>query len=116
MHDEREVDVEPARALDALTVGPRAQCADGTDVRPSQQVALDPDDGVVGVVGTTRLRIEEGKFPGPEASVDASPGDDGRAKLRGDCATANHEPVRQQRCRRQRRADQLPTVSAGWHG
>src|SRR5204862_7920984 len=30
--------------------------------------------------GTTRLRIEEGKFPGPEASVDASPGDDRRRR------------------------------------
>ena len=69
MDDEREIDVEPAGAPHALAVWPGTHCADGTDVRPVEQITLEAQDGVVRVVGAACLRIEGAEFPGPEASV-----------------------------------------------
>ena len=76
MNQDREIDIESSRALDAPAVGPRAHGADGTDVRPVEQVVLDSDDGVVGVVGAARLRVEDAEFPRSKAAVDPSPRDD----------------------------------------
>src|SRR5712691_5208086 len=65
MDDGREVDVEPARALDALAAGSGVECPDGADEGPVEEVALDPHDGVIGVVRTAGLRVEEAELPRP---------------------------------------------------
>src|SRR5207247_2260581 len=49
--DEREVDVQAPRSLHTLATGSCVERADRPDVRPVEQVVLDPNDRVVGLVG-----------------------------------------------------------------
>src|SRR5712691_7527285 len=75
--DEREVDVQPARALDALAARSGVERPDGADVGPGEEVVLDTHDGVVGVVASAGLRIEEADLPRPEPPVHSATGQDG---------------------------------------
>jgi len=60
--DEREVDVESARPLDALAARSGMKRPDGADVGAIEQVVLNTHDGVVGVVRPASLRVEEAEL------------------------------------------------------
>ena len=63
--DEREIDVDPACPLDALAARFGVERPDGADVGALEKVVLDPHDGVVGIVRTAGLRVEEAELPRP---------------------------------------------------
>src|SRR2546430_5344778 len=56
--DEREVDVHASRSLHTSATGSCVERADRPDVRPVEQVVLDPNDSVVGLVCPAGLRVE----------------------------------------------------------
>src|SRR5438105_8792354 len=77
MDDEREVDVQAPRSLYTLATGPRVERADRPDVRPVEQVVLDPNDSVVGLVcPPPGLRVEDTDPPRPEPPVEPAPRQD----------------------------------------
>src|SRR5205814_7972656 len=77
MDDEREVHVQAPRSLYTLATGPRVQRADRPDVRPVEQVVLDPNDSVVGLVcPPPGLRVEDTDPPRPEPPVEPTPRED----------------------------------------
>src|SRR5437870_3003637 len=77
MDDEREVDVQAPRSLYTLATGPRVERADRPDVRPVEQVVLDPNDSVVGLVcPPPGLRVEDTDPPRPEPPVEPAPRED----------------------------------------
>src|SRR6184192_648778 len=83
MDDEREVDVQAPRSLYTLATGPRVERADRPDVRPVEQVVLDPNDSVVGLVRPAGLRIEDTDPPWPEPPVEPAPRDDRQRRTAG---------------------------------
>src|SRR5213592_3326571 len=76
MDDEREVDVQAARPLHTLATGSRVERADRPEVRPVEQVVLDPNDRVVGLGCSAGLRVEDTDPPRPEPPVEPPPGED----------------------------------------
>src|SRR6266566_9520594 len=77
MDDEREVDVQAPRSLHTVAPGSCVERADRPDVRPVEQVVLDPNDSVVGLVCLSPgLRVEDTDPPWPEPPVEPAPGDD----------------------------------------
>ena len=81
--DKREIDVQPACALDTLAAGSGVERPDGADVGALEEIVLDPHDGVVGVFSATGVRVEEAELPPPEPSVDPSPCDDRHGRAAG---------------------------------
>src|SRR5438046_5353306 len=76
MDDEREVDVQAPRWLHTLATGSCVERADRPDVRPVEQVVLNPHDSVVGLVCPAGLRVEDTDPPRPEQSVEPTPRED----------------------------------------
>src|SRR2546421_9376598 len=70
MDNEREIDVQAPRSLHTLATGSCVERADRPDVRPVEQIVLDPNDRVVGLVcPPPGLRVEDTDPPRPEPSV-----------------------------------------------
>src|SRR5260370_33815272 len=67
---EREVEVHASRPLHTLTTGSCVERADRPDVRPVEQVMLDPNDRVVGLVCPAGLRVEDTDPRWPEPPVE----------------------------------------------
>src|SRR5881396_1368774 len=76
MDNEREIEVQAARPLHTLATGSCVERADRPDVRPVEQVVLDPNDSVVGLVCSAGLRVEHTDPPWPEPPVEPTPGED----------------------------------------
>src|SRR5207249_10106862 len=96
MDDEREVDVPSPRSLHTLATGSCVERADRPDIRPVEQVVLDPNDGVVGLVcPPPGLRVEHTDPPWPQPPVEPPPGEDRhRRTARGEADAAGVEPDR----------------------
>src|SRR5207249_11154737 len=93
VHDQRQVEVQPAGALETLAVGPGAQRRNGADVRPVEEIVLDAYDGVVGVIAPAGVRVEHADPPGPEPPIDPrAPEDRDRRATAVDPAAARGEP------------------------
>ncbi|PYO12991.1 MAG: hypothetical protein DMD31_14910 [Gemmatimonadetes bacterium] len=70
MEDEGEVDVHAARPLHTLPTGSRVERPDRANVGSLEEVMLDPNDSVVGVVCSASLRVEDTDPPRPQSPVD----------------------------------------------
>src|SRR5256886_10668088 len=99
MDDEREVDVQAPRSLHTLATGSCVQRADRPDVRPVEQVVLDANDRVVGLVCPAGLRVEYTDPPRPEPPVEPAPGEDRhRRTARVEADAARVEQLHPARC------------------
>src|SRR5437773_2082320 len=76
MDDEREIEVQAPCSLHTLATGSCVERADCPDVRPVEQVVLDPNDSVVGLVCPAGLRVEDTDPPRPEPPVEPTPRED----------------------------------------
>src|SRR5439155_27207983 len=74
--DQREVDVQAARPLDALTARSGVERPDGADVGSVEEVVLDPNDSVVGLICPAGLRVDDADPPRPEPPIDPPARDD----------------------------------------
>jgi hypothetical protein len=70
MDDERQVDVESARTLDASAAESGVQRPHGTDVGAIEKVVLNAHDGVISVVRTAGLCVQKANLPPPEDDAD----------------------------------------------
>src|SRR5438128_12659904 len=83
MDDEREVDVQAPRSLHTLATACCVERADRPDVRPIEQVVLDPNDRVVGLVCPAGLGVEDTDPPWPEPPVYAPAREDRHGRAAG---------------------------------
>src|SRR5438128_9296809 len=90
MDNEREIEVQAPRSLHTLATGSCVERADRPDVRPVEQIVLDPNDRVVGLVcPPPGLRVEDTDPPRPEPPVEPAPGEDRHwrtARVKADAA------------------------------
>src|SRR5207249_10309908 len=99
MDDEREVDVQAPRSLHTLATASCVERADRPDVRPVEQVVLDPNARAVGLVCPAGLRVEDTDPPRPEPSVEPTPGEDRhRRTTRVEADAARVEQLHPSRC------------------
>src|SRR2546422_8479725 len=99
MDNEREIEVQAPRSLHALATGSCVERADRPDVRPVEQVVLDPNDSVVGLVCPAGLRVEDTDPPWPEPPVEPAPGEDRhRRTARVEADAARVEQLHPARC------------------
>src|SRR5207245_4555758 len=105
MDDEREVDIQALRSLHTLATGSCVERADRPDVRPVEQVVLDPNDSVIGLVCPAGLRVEDTDPPWPEPPVEPAPGEDRhRRTARVEADVARVEQLYPSRCAEVRHA------------
>src|SRR5438876_519165 len=94
MDNEREIEVQAPRSLHTLATGSCVERADRPDVRPVEQVVLDPNDSVVALVCfPPGLRVEDTDPPWPEPPVEPAPGEDRyrrTARVEADAARIEH--------------------------
>src|SRR6266487_3022705 len=100
MDDEREVDVQAPRSLHTLAAGSRVERADRPDVRPLEQVVLDPNDSVVALVCfPPGMRVEDTDPPWPEPPVEPAPGENRHRRTAGvEADAARIEQLHPARC------------------
>src|SRR5207253_7430430 len=86
-------------SLHTLATGSCVERADRPDVRPVEQVVLDPNHRVVGLVCPAGLRVEDTDSPWPEPPVEPAPGEDRhRRTARVEADAARVEQLHSARC------------------
>src|SRR5437773_1763947 len=99
MDNEREIEVQAPRSLHTLATGSCVDRSDRPDVRPVEQVVLDPNDRVVGLVWPAGFRVEDTDPPWPEPPVEPAPGEDRhRRTTRVEADAARVEQLHPARC------------------
>ncbi len=68
MNDEGEIDVETGSTLGAGYTGPGALEGHGPDVAPLEQIALHPQNEVVGLIAAAGARVQKPERPRPRLS------------------------------------------------